>query len=251
MTPNSSNLDFRTTHWSVIVSSRGSDNALRQASLTELYQQYWYPLFAYLRRKGHDVDQVSDYVQGFFAELIEKDFLKAVAPEKCRFRWFLMSAIGRYVSKQLAGQRAQKRGGGATQFSLNAESAEQRYQLEISSQQGAENWTPERLFDRRWALELLNLSLEQLRQDYEKRGKLHLYLALQHTLSGDSHGSDGTPTYAQIAQTFQISESTIKVTVLRMRERYREVLCRNVAQTVCDPESVGQELDELLSALRG
>ena len=235
----------------MIVSSRDQDDSSRRASLTELYQQYWYPLFVYLRRKGHDVDQVSDYVQGFFAELIEKDFLKAVAPEKGRFRWFLMSAIGRYVSKQRAGQQTLKRGGGATQFSLNADSAEQRYQLEIGNEHGHEQWTAEKLFDRRWAMQLLSHSLEQLQVDYEERGKLELYLALQHTLSGDSTGSDGDVTYAQIAQTFGITESTIKVTVLRMRERYRDVLCRNVAQTVCDPESVGQELDELLKALRG
>ena len=123
------NDEFRTTHWSVVVSSREQDSDIRQSSLSELCEAYWYPLFVYLRRKGHGPEQSADYVQGFFAELIDKDFLNAVSPEKGRFRWFLMSAVKRFVAKQVEKNAAQKRGGRQPTLSLNIDDAEQRLSL--------------------------------------------------------------------------------------------------------------------------
>ena len=239
---NSANHEFETTHWSVIVSSKENDSDIRRASLSELCESYWYPLFAYLRRKGHKRDVAADYVQGFFLELIEKDFLEAVSPDKGRFRWFLMSAIGRYISKQVEKGQAQKRGGGKSLFSLNVDDAEQRYQMEP-----VDGWSAEKLFDRRWALMVLQQALEILESEQTAKGKLELYVALQPTLSGIPMSMEQ---YTEIGERFKIPSGAVKVAALRLRQKYRDVIREIVAQTVTESERVGDEMDELLAALR-
>ena len=234
---------FNTTCWHVVTSSRDQDSAVRHESLSELYRSYWYPLFAYLRRKGHSQDQAADYVQGFFLELIDKDFLASVSPEKGRFRWFLMSAVGRYVGKQTAKRMAQKRGGDKATFSLDIEKAEQRYQ-----QEPVEDWTPEKLFDRRWALEVLAKALELLRVDHESRGKLPLYEALQGTLAGEALTSEACD---EIATKLEMSPVAVKVAAHRLKDKYRKALLDVVSQTLTDQESVEDELDKLFDALAG
>ena len=234
---------FNTTCWHVVTSSRDQDSAVRHESLSELYRAYWYPLFAYLRRKGHSQDQAADYVQGFFLELIDKDFLASVSPEKGRFRWFLMSAVGRYVGKQTAKRMAQKRGGGKATFSLDIEKAEQRYQ-----QEPVEDWTPEKLFDRRWALEVLAKALELLKVDHESRGKLPLYEALQGTLAGEALTSEACD---EIATKLEMSPVAVKVAAHRLKDKYRKALLDVVSQTLTDQESVEDELDKLFDALAG
>ena len=199
--------------------------------------------FAYLRRKGHSQDQASDYVQGFFLELIDKDFLAAVSPEKGRFRWFMMSAVGRFVSKQTAKQMAQKRGGGKATFSLDVEKAEQRYQ-----QEPVENWTPEKLFDRRWALEVLSKALEMLRRDHDARGKLALYEELQGTLAGEALTGEACE---EIGAKLEMSPVAVKVAAHRLKDKYRNALIDVVSQTLTDQESVEDELDKLIEALAG
>ena len=217
MTSDAPNPRFNTTHWSMVVSSRDSDSGIRTTSLGELYQAYWYPLFAYLRRKGHAPESSADYVQGFFVELIDKDFLEAVAPEKGRFRWFMMSAIQRFVSKQLEKDKAQKRGGGNAIFSLNVNDAEQRY-----SREPADDQTPEKLFDRRWALEVLSQALAKLKSDQESIGKAVLYNALQFTLAGESLTNERSE---QIGQQLQMSGVAVKVAAHRLKDKYRKTLC--------------------------
>ena len=234
---------FNTTCWHVVTSSQNQDSAVRHESLGELYRAYWYPLFAYLRRKGHSQDQASDYVQGFFLELIDKDFLAAVSPEKGRFRWFMMSAIGRFVSKQTAKQFAQKRGGDKAIFSLDVGKAEERYQ-----QEPVENWTPEKLFDRRWALEVLSKALELLREDHESRDKLALYEALQVTLAGEALTSESCE---EIGARLEMSPVAVKVAAHRLKDKYRKALVEVVSQTLTDQESVEDELDKLFEALAG
>lgn len=234
---------FKTTHWNLVVSSKQSDVDIRRQSLSELCQQYWYPLFAYLRRKGHTAESSADYVQGFFLELIDKSFLDAVEPDKGRFRWFLMSAIGRFVSNQQKKQTAQKRGGGQPVLSLNVESAEQRYQMEPD-----EGWTAEKLYDRRWALSILEQALAELTRIQTSRNKTDLYQALQPTLSGIPMSGEQ---YAEIAKRFSMSTGAVKVAALRLREKYRSLLVDLVRQTVTEPHIVDGELEELLNALRG
>ena len=234
---------FNTTCWHVVTSSRDQDSAIRQESLGELYKSYWYPLFAYLRRKGHSQELAADYVQGFFLELIDKDFLSAVSPDKGRFRWFMMSAIGRFVSKQTAKQMAQKRGGDKATFSLDIQKAEERYQ-----QEPVEDWTPEKLFDRRWALEVLSNALGRLREDHESRGKLPLYEELQGTLAGESLSAEACD---EIGKRLEMSAVAVKVAAHRLKEKYRKALTEIVAQTLADNESVEDELDKLFEALGG
>lgn len=227
----------------MVVASREQDSDLRRDSLDELCQAYWYPLFAYLRRKGHAPEAAADYVQGFFVELIDKDFLDAVSPEKGRFRWFLMSAVKRFVAKEVEKQSAQKRGGDRQFFSLNVDDAEQRYQLEP-----VDGWTAERLFDRRWALAVLQQALDTLRSEQERKGKLELYLALQPTLAGVPMTSEQ---YSEIGDKFGMLAGTVKVAALRLRQKHRDTIRDIVAQTVVEADRVGDELDELLAALRG
>lgn len=234
---------FNTTCWHVVTSSRDQDSAIRHESLGELYTAYWYPLFAYLRRKGHSQELAADYVQGFFLELIDKDFLATVSPEKGRFRWFMMSAIGRFVSKQTEKQMAQKRGGGKATFSLDLEKAEQRYQ-----QEPVENWTAEKLFDRRWAMEVLSKALEQLRSDHESRGKLALYEELQGTLAGMPLTGEACE---EIGTRLEISPVAVKVAAHRLKDKYRKALIDVVSQTLTDEDSVEDELDKLFEALAG
>ena len=226
-----------------MVSSREKDSEIRRDSLGELCEAYWYPLFAYLRRKGHSPEQAADYVQSFFLELIDKEFLDAVSPEKGHFRWFLMSAIQRYVSKQIAKQSTQKRGGNRQFFSLNVDDAEQRYQLEPVN-----GWSAEKLYDRRWAMAVLQQALNRLQAEQEKKGKLDLYLALQPTLSGVSMTLDQ---YTEIGARFGILAGAVKVAALRLRQKYRDTIREIVAQTVVESAEVADELNELLSALRG
>lgn len=226
-----------------MTTSQDNDSAIRRESLGELYQTYWYPLFVYLRRKGHSQEQAADYVQGFFLELIDKDFLAAVSPDKGRFRWFMMSAIGRFVGKQTEKQMAQKRGGGVNTFSLDAEQAERRYQ-----QEPAGDWTPEKLFDRRWALEVLANALGTLRKDHEDRGKVALYNELQGTLAGEVLTSEACD---QIGSRLEMSPVAVKVAAHRLKEKYREALIKVVSQTLTDQDNVDDELDKLFEALSG
>ena len=229
----------------MVVSSRDSDSGIRTTSLGELYQAYWYPLFAYLRRKGHSPESSADYVQGFFVELIDKDFLETVAPEKGRFRWFMMSAIQRFVSKQLAKDNAQKRGGGNAIFSLNVDDAEKRY-----SREPADDWTPEKLFDRKWALEVLSQALEKLKADHQSTGKIELYKALQPTLAGNSLTNEQSE---KISQRLAMTGVAVKVAAHRLKDKYRKTLTEIVSQTLTDPDNkanVDDELDSLFRALQ-
>jgi RNA polymerase sigma-70 factor (ECF subfamily) len=235
--------EFKTTHWSIVVSSREKDSKIRRDSLGELCEAYWYPLFAYLRRKGHSPEQAADYVQGFFLELIDKEFLDAVSPEQGHFRWFLMSAIQRYVAKQLEKQFAQKRGGDRRFLSLNVEDAEKRYRLEP-----VDGWSAEKLYDRRWALAVLEQALERLQNQQEKKGKLDLYLALQPTLSGVPMTLEQ---YTEIGERFGMLAGAVKVAALRLRQKYRDTIREIVAQTVVLSDDIADELEELLSALKG
>jgi RNA polymerase sigma factor (sigma-70 family) len=237
------NDEFATTHWSLIVSSCGKDSDIRRDSLSELCTAYWYPLFAFLRRKGHAPEEAADYVQSFFVELIDKDFLDAVSPQKGRFRWFLMSAVKRFVAKQVEKQSTRKRGGDRSFFSLNIDDAEQRYQLEP-----VDGWSAEKLFERRWALAVLQQALDRLLEQHEKKGKMELYLALQPTLSGIPMTNQQ---YSEIAERFGMTEGAVKVSALRMREKYRDAIREIVSQTVAETDYVTDELDELLAALRG
>ncbi len=236
---------FHTTQWSVVISARedsNNDSLLRRSSLEKLCSIYWMPLFSYLRRKGYGPEDSADFVQGFLSELIEKDYVNAVAQERGRFRWFLTSAIARYVSKQVEQKMAVKRGGNVKTFSIDHDQAEKSYLNEP-----VDGWTAEKLFDRRWALTVLQQTLSQLETKYLGLDQAKLYERLRPFLLAGG----GEQTYREIAEELGMSEGAVKVAAARMRERYRKSLRLIVSETLSDEESLEDELDVLLGSLRG
>jgi RNA polymerase sigma factor (sigma-70 family) len=232
---------FATTHWSLVLEARGS-SPQSQSALEELCRCYWYPVYAFLRRRGSSPEDSSDLTQGFFATLLEKEYLDDVDRQKGRFRTFLLTAVSRFASKAHQREHAQKRGGGRKLLSLDVSEGECRYQHEP-----VDDWTPEKIFARRWALTILDGALARLRNDHEESGRTALYEALKVYLTGDS----GAPPLAEVASRLSMTEGAVKVAVHRLRERYRQALREETGQTVAEPADVEDELKTLLAALRG
>ncbi len=225
----------------VLAARDGKTNAdsWRQ-SLEMLCQSYWYPLYAYLRRKGYSPNDCQDLVQDFFAKLIEKDFLKVVDQGRGRFRWFLMDAIKKFAAKWNAAQSAKKRGGDRSIFSLEFDDGEQRYQREP-----VDGMTPEKLFERRWALELLNNAMSNLSAHYKSNGKLRHFQELKVFLTADS----SPPSYQEVANRLGLSLTAVKVAIHRLRDKYRDTVHRLVADTLNEDESLEDEISRLLDAV--
>ncbi len=243
MASTNSNLDpapaerFATTHWSLVLAAR--DPAAPQA-LAELCRAYWYPLYAYVRRRGHDADQAQDLTQEFFAQLLARDFLETVSPQKGKFRSFLLASCKHFLANAHDRASAQKRGSGKAPLSLEFDTGEGRYAREPSHE-----LTPEKLFERRWALTLLDRVLAGLAAEYEQAGKGPLFERLKPILTGDP---DAVP-YAEAAADLQMSVAALKMAVHRLRRRYRERLRAEIAQTVDDPGEIEQEIRDLFTAL--
>ena len=233
---------FHTTHWSLVVAAAGGEGNEPRAALEELCQAYWYPIYAFIRRRGNSAEDARDLTQGFFAALLEKGYLADADPQRGRFRSFLLTAVARFVTKEHAKEAAQKRGGGTKTLSLDFDAGESRYQHEP-----VDNWTAEKIFERRWALTLLDRTLAALRREHEAAGKLPLFEALKVFLTGEA----GAPPLREIAAGLEQSEGAVKVAVHRLRQKYRELLRQEIAQTVATPEDVETELTALLAALRG
>jgi len=231
---------FRTTRWSLVVSASNSAREPATAALAELCEIYWYPLYAFLRREGTAEDDALDLVHGFLARLLDKRDLAAV-PARGRFRSYLLGALQHYVANQRRAERAAVRGGDGALLSLD--DAEVRYQREP-----AHDVTPKAMFERRWALTILERALGRLEQEYTSRGRGALFAELEHTLNG-AHA--GTATYAETARLLGISESAVKVTVHRLRARMRELIRDEIAQTIAsdDAADVDDELALLFAAI--
>ncbi len=233
---------FQTTCWSVILAARDGESREARDALAALCAAYWYPLYAFVRRQGHDPDASQDLVQGFFTRLLEKGDLAFVDRAKGKFRSFLMAACSHYLANERDKQRAQKRGGNRPPVSIDALTAEGRYRREP-----AHDLTPERLFDRQWALTLLDQVLGQLELEMSSAGKSSQFVVLQPALLG---GAERVP-YAAIAATLSLSEDAARAAAHRLRRRYRELLRNLVARTVDDPRDVDDEISMLFSALSG
>jgi RNA polymerase sigma factor (sigma-70 family) len=233
---------FHTTQWSLIVAAAGQEGETSKAALADLCQAYWYPLYAFLRRRGNIADDARDLTQGFFAALLEKDYLADADPERGRFRSFLLTAVSRFAAKEHDRAAALKRGGGQRFLPIDFNDGEQRYLREP-----ADNWTPQRIFERRWALTLLDRTLARLRHEHEASGKLAHFDALKTFLTGQA----GAPSLRQVAEQLEMTEGAVKVAVHRLRQKYRELLRAEIAQTVAAEEEVDSELALLLAALRG
>lgn len=231
---------FATTRWSLVALAGRRSAPEAQQALAWLCEAYWYPVYVYVRRRGHDAPSAQDLTQEFFLRLLAKEFVRMADRQRGKFRTFLLTAVQRFLSKQRQRAAAKKRGGGRMALSLDFSSAERRYPLEP-----AHNWTAERLFERRWALTLLDRVLDQLQKDYEERGKGAIFARLKAYLTDTEETA-----YAQAADELQMSPGAVKVAVHRLRKRYRALLREEVASTVADEAEADEELRELLAALR-
>jgi DNA-directed RNA polymerase specialized sigma24 family protein len=231
---------FETTCWSVVLLARDGDGSAARQALAALCATYWYPLYAFVRRKGHDVEAAEDLVQGFFARLLEKGDLVAVERGKGKFRSFLMAACDHYLANQADLHRARKRGGGRSPISIDRLAAEGRYGCEP-----AHNLTAERLFERQWALALLDHVLKSLAAEMTQAGKGHQFEALRPALLG---GAARTP-YRAIAAELGLTEQAARAAAHRLRVRYREIIREEVARTLDDPADLDEEIRSLFAAI--
>jgi RNA polymerase sigma factor (sigma-70 family) len=233
---------FVTTRWSVVISAQGRNSPAAEEALEQLCRAYWYPLYAYVRRAGHPAADAEDLTQAFFALLLEKEWLGVAARERGRFRSFLLGALKHFLANEWDKARAWKRGGQVRWVSLDAPVGEDRLQHEPVAQ-----GSPDLEFDRRWALTLLGEVLTRLEQEYARAGKGKLFGQLKSSLGGDREEVN----YAQLAGELKMSEGAVRVAVHRLRQRYRELLREEIAQTVATTSEVEDELRQLFQALSG
>ena len=201
---------------------------------------YWYPLYAYVRKRVATVDEAQDLTQSFFAELLEKNFVGTANPDRGRFRAFLLTALKHYLAKQWEKVKAQKRGGGRAPLSLDFQSADSKLSLEPES-----GLTADKIFDQQWAIALLDQILRRLKTEFETAGQLDRFEGLKGFVIGDHAGTS----YAEIAVRLQITEVSARQSALRMRKRYRELLRDEISQTVSSPEEIDDEIRSLFSTL--
>ena len=209
-------------------------------ALASLCETYWYPVYALVRRQGFDADEAADLTQAFFERVLRKNYFQDADPARGRFRAFLCVSVRHFLSNERDRGRALKRGGDRPPLPLEVETAEGRYQLEPP-----DGMTPEKLFDRRWAMVLLERALDRLRQEYTAAGKIDLFVRLQDVLTGDGAGVP----YSEIARLTGMSEGAVKVAVHRLRRRFREALVAEIAETVSDPADIDAEIRYLLGAV--
>lgn len=232
---------FVTTHWSAVLAAGRSDTTHAQAALARLCQTYWHPLYAYVRRRGYSPEDAQDLTQEFFARLLEHKIVAAVAPGHGRFRSFLLTSLSHFLSDQWDKARAQKRGAGRL-VSLDTQAAEAWL-----SQQPSEGLTPERAFEMRWVISLLEQVYQRLKTEHERQGKAGLFEALRATLAGPGNAAP----YAELAARLGMNEGAVKVAVHRLRGRYRALLREAIAETVDSEAEVEEELRYLFRTLAG
>jgi RNA polymerase sigma-70 factor (ECF subfamily) len=228
---------FATTRWSVVLAAGGSAPDASEA-LAALCRAYWYPLYVFVRRQGHAPHDAQDLTQEFFARLLEKDWLRAVERERGRFRSFLLAAMKHFLANEWDRAHRLKRGGGQAVISLDAESAENRYALEP-----ADHMTADRIFERRWALTLLEQVLARLRKEFVAAGRGALFDELKTALTGEK-----IP-YAEIAARLHSNEGAVRVAVHRLRLRYRDLVRAEIAETVASEDEIDAEVQHLFAAL--
>lgn len=233
---------FATTRWSMVMHAGGQAGTEQSTkALTELCQAYWYPLYVYIRSRGNDPHDAEDLTQGFFEKLLRLESLAAVSPEKGKFRAFLLAALKNFLADEWHKAIAQKRDKRRT-FSLDAEAAEARF-----ANEPVDNFTPEHLFDRQWAMTLLETVMRRLAEDYEEAGKGKQFDVLRFSIAGEKNAVS----YHGLASELDMSEEAVRVAVFRLRKAYRRTLENEIAHTVADPNEVKEELQALRQILAG
>ena len=233
---------FPTTRWSVVLAAKQRDQPGSVQALETLCRNYWYPLYVFVRSSGWAPADAEDLTQEFFARLLAKDYLRVVEPEKGRFRTFLRFALKRFLAKEWERLGAAKRGSGQRPIAFDAAAAEERFATECAG-----TLSPEQLYDRQWALSLLNDAVARLAREYEAAGKASQFAALRPCLIAER----GSISYASLATSLDTSESTARVTLHRLRKRFREVFRETVADTVCSAAEAEDEIREVLAVLSG
>jgi RNA polymerase sigma-70 factor (ECF subfamily) len=233
---------FVTTHWSVVLAAGRSDTTRARDALAKLCQTYWYPLYAYVRRRGHSPEDAQDLTQEFFARLLAHDWVSRADPQKGRFRSYLLSALNHFLANEWDRARAQKRGGGVVSVPLDTAMAESRYCVDASS-----TLAPDRLYDRQWAMTLLDRALTRLEAEHQRLGKAAEFAALSPALTAER----GDIPYGAMATQLGVSETATRMAVHRLRKRFRVVFREEIAQTVAQPDKVEDEIRHLLAALAG
>jgi len=232
------NSQFPTTRWTMVLAAGEPSHKEARSALVSLCENYWYPLYAYLRRRGYPPDRAQDITQEFFTRVLKGRYLNRADPEKGRFRSFLLTSLKFFVADEEDRDRAYKRGGRAI-VPLEISSGEERYQREPAHEE-----TPERIFERRWALSVLDRVVERLRSEFLQHGRAEHFDRLKVFLLGPSDTS-----YASLAREMNTSEGAIKVAVHRLRKRYRDLFRQEIADTVANPAEVESELRFLAAVL--
>lgn len=228
---------FQTTHWSVVLQAAGGDST---AALEHLCRVYWYPLYAYVRRQGHDPHDAQDLTQGFFELFLAKHYLKDVDREKGRFRSFLLASIKHFLANEWKKSNRQKRGGLMRSISFDAMAAEERYLHEPAEASSAELG-----FDRRWAKAILDAVLRRLREEFAQAGKGDRFDELSALLFREPPPGE----YARLAALWKVTESGVRSSVQRIRQRYAALFRQEIASTVNDPRDVDGEIAHLVAVL--
>lgn len=234
--------NFTATHWSVIFTAANGGAPESAAALEQLCRTYWYPLYAFVRRQGHSPEDAEDLTQGFFAHLLRKEYVKLADPARGKFRSFLLAGLKHFVANEWARSTRLKRGGAEVPLSWDRERAEHRYGLGPT-----DHLTPEMIYEKQWAITLLEQVLARLKQEQIAAGREHLFNEVKGWLWGDKGGM----ACAELARRLGLTEAALKAAVHRLRLRYRELLREEISRTVATPLEVQEEWDALRSALRG
>jgi len=231
---------FPTTQWSAVLCAGCGGGPESGRALARLCEEYWFPLYAFVRRSGYAASDAEDLTQEFFARLLEKQYLAVADPQRGKFRCFLLASLKHFLANEWNRAHAQKRGGPQGVLAIDFQDAENRYRV-----QPADTLTPERLYERRWALALLEQVLGRLREEMAREGKSALFDQLKELLTGHL----GSRPYSEIAKELGTTEGAVKAAVHRLRQRYRELLRAEIAETVAGPEDLEDELRQLFTAV--
>jgi RNA polymerase sigma-70 factor (ECF subfamily) len=230
---------FATTHWTVVLAAGKRHTPQSDGALEELCRTYWFPLYAYVRRRGHTKEDAEDSVQAFFARFLAKNYLAGLSAERGRFRAFLLASLKHFLINDWKKSQRKKRGGGETPLSLDWQTADTQFQVAATNEP-----SPDKAFDREWALVLLAKVIERLRKECEADGKAKLFEQLKIFLTA---GKDGTA-QAEVAKTLGMEEGAVRVAIHRLRKRYRQLLRDEIAQTLADAADVDEEMRALFGA---
>lgn len=230
---------FATTRWTVVLAAGQRHTAQANVALEELCRIYWFPLYAYVRRRGHTREDAEDLVQEFFARFLAKNYLAGLASERGRFRAFLLAALKHFLANEWDRAQTQKRGGGAAHLSLDWQTADTKFQVAAAAEP-----SPDQAFDREWALALLERVITRLSDECAAEGKAESFARLKPFLTA----ARSAMPYAQVAAELGLAEGAVRVAVHRLRRRYRELLRDEIAQTLSDPAQVEEELRALFGA---